>query len=54
MVREIRNEAKETLGESKGFEHKGKELWWWNQSVQNKIRVKKCFKEWFRFINVEI
>lgn len=33
MEKEIRKVAKETLGESGGFRHKGKESWWWNESV---------------------
>ncbi|KAL5131607.1 putative RNA-directed DNA polymerase from transposon BS [Glycine soja] len=46
---EIIKVAKETLGESRGFEPRGKESWWWNESVQSKVRVKKeCFKEWSR------
>lgn len=28
------------LGELRGFEHRGKELWWWNENVQSKVRVK--------------
>ncbi|KAL5155233.1 LINE-1 retrotransposable element ORF2 protein [Glycine soja] len=51
---EIIKVAKETLGESRGFGPRGKELWWWNESVQSKVRVKKeCFKEWSRCRNSE-
>ncbi|KAH1229280.1 Craniofacial development protein 2 [Glycine max] len=51
---EIIKVAKETLGESRGFGPRGKESWWWNESVQSKVRVKKeCFKEWSRCRNSE-
>ncbi|RZB81212.1 LINE-1 retrotransposable element ORF2 protein isoform B [Glycine soja] len=51
---EIIKVAKETLGECRGFGPRGKESWWWNESVQSKVRVKKeCFKEWFRCRNSE-
>ncbi|KAL5168862.1 DnaJ subfamily C member 7 [Glycine soja] len=51
---EIIKVAKETLGESRGFGPRGKESWWWNESVQSKVRVKKeCFKEWSRCRNFE-
>ncbi|KAL5186030.1 Craniofacial development protein 2 [Glycine soja] len=46
MSQEIIKVAKETLGESRGFGPRGKESWWWKESVQSKVRVKKeCFKE---------
>ncbi|KAL5154345.1 Craniofacial development protein 2 [Glycine soja] len=51
---EIIKVAKETLGESRSFGPRGKESWWWNESVQSKVRVKKeCFKEWSRCRNSE-
>ncbi|KAL5193749.1 LINE-1 retrotransposable element ORF2 protein [Glycine soja] len=51
---EIIKVAKETLGESRGFGPRGKESWWWNESVQSKVRVKnECFKEWSRCRNSE-
>ncbi|KAL5139739.1 LINE-1 retrotransposable element ORF2 protein [Glycine soja] len=51
---EIIKVAKETLDESRGFGPRGKESWWWNESVQSKVRVKKeCFKEWSRCRNSE-
>ncbi|KAL5134814.1 Craniofacial development protein 2 [Glycine soja] len=51
---EIIKVAKETLGESRGFGPRGKESWWWNESVQSKVRVKKeCFNEWSRCRNSE-
>ncbi|KAH1206127.1 Craniofacial development protein 2 [Glycine max] len=54
MSQEIIKAAKETLGESRGFGPRGKESWWWNESVQSKVRVKKeCFKEWSRCRNSE-
>ncbi|KAL2947084.1 hypothetical protein AAZX31_20G050700 [Glycine max] len=54
MSQEIIKVAKETLGESRGFGPRGKESWWWNESVQSKVRVKKeCFKEWSRCRNSE-
>ncbi|KAL5161290.1 LINE-1 retrotransposable element ORF2 protein [Glycine soja] len=54
MSQEIITVAKETLGESRGFGTRGKESWWWNESVQSKVRVKKeCFKEWSRCRNSE-
>ncbi|KAH1209339.1 LINE-1 retrotransposable element ORF2 protein [Glycine max] len=54
MSQEIIKVAKETLGESRGFGPRGKESWWWNESVQSKVRVKnECFKEWSRCRNSE-
>ncbi|KAL5128533.1 Craniofacial development protein 2 [Glycine soja] len=54
MSQEIIKVAKETLGESRGFGPRGKESWWWNESVQSKVRVKnECFKEWSRCRNYE-
>ncbi|KAH1232354.1 Craniofacial development protein 2 [Glycine max] len=54
MSQEIIKVAKETLDESRGFGPRGKESWWWNESVQSKVRVKKeCFKEWSRCRNSE-
>ncbi|KAH1137029.1 hypothetical protein GYH30_027138 [Glycine max] len=39
----IRDRAKRrspmTLGESRGFGPRGKESWWWNESVQSKVRL---------------
>ncbi|KAH1266916.1 UPF0183 protein [Glycine max] len=37
---EIIKVAKETLGESRGFGPRGKESWWWNESVQSKDKYK--------------
>lgn len=43
MVQKIRKVAKEALEESKGYESRGTELWWWNKSAQSKVRFKrKC------------
>ncbi|KAH1233397.1 Craniofacial development protein 2 [Glycine max] len=54
MSQEIIKVAKETLGESRGFGPRDKESWWWKESVQSKVRVKKeCFKEWSRCRNSE-
>jgi len=54
MAHEIKKVAKETLGESRGFGPRGKEFWWWNDSVQSKVRIKKdCFKDWSRCKNGE-
>ncbi|KAH1254809.1 Craniofacial development protein 2 [Glycine max] len=54
MSQEIIKVAKETLGESRGFGPRGKESWWWKESIQSKVRVKKeCFKEWSRCRNSE-
>ena len=40
-----RKVAKVVLGKSKGFGPRGIESWWWNKSVQEKIKYKKqCFK----------
>ncbi|KAL5123966.1 Craniofacial development protein 2 [Glycine soja] len=47
MSQEIIKVAKETLGESRGFGPRGKESWWWNESVQSKVR------EWSRWRNSE-
>jgi len=45
MANGIRKVAKAVLGESKGFGPKGKESWWWNENVQEKIKYKReCFK----------
>ena len=38
MVRKV---AKEILGESKGIIRSDKETWWWNDKVQEKIKLKK-------------
>ena len=36
--------TKKTLGESRGFGLKGKESWWWDTNVQDKVKVKsECF-----------
>jgi len=54
MAHEIKKVAKETLGESRGFGPRGKESWWWNDSVQSKVRIKRdCFKAWSRCKNGE-
>ena len=54
MAQKIRKVAKETLRKSRGFGFMGKESWWWNESVQSKVRVKNnCFKEWSRCKNDE-
>jgi len=51
---EIRKVEKETLGVSRGFGPRGKDSWWWNDSVQSKLRIKKdCFKDWSRGKNAE-
>lgn len=42
MTQEIRKVAKEMLEESKDFGHRGEESWWWNESVQSKVRVKNA------------
>lgn len=43
------------LSESRGFRPRGKGSWWWNESVQSKVRVKKdCFKDWCRCKNDEM
>ncbi|XP_054785632.1 uncharacterized protein LOC129292133 [Prosopis cineraria] len=45
MAKKIREVAKVVLGESKGSGPRDKESWWWNNSVQDKIKYKKnCFK----------
>jgi hypothetical protein len=41
MTCEIRKVTKETLGELRGFGPKGKESWWWNESVQSKFIIKR-------------
>jgi len=43
MAQYIRKVAKETLGESRGFGPRGKESWWWNESVQSNVRIKREF-----------
>ena len=54
MAHEIKKVAKETLGESRGFGPRGKESWWWNDSVQSKVRIKRdCFKDWSKCKNAE-
>ncbi|KAM7489846.1 hypothetical protein LguiB_027330 [Lonicera macranthoides] len=50
----IRKIAKETLGESRGCGPRDKESWWWDDSVQDKVKVKrKCFKAWSLCKNAE-
>ncbi|KAH1253965.1 Craniofacial development protein 2 [Glycine max] len=45
---------KQGIFQQKIWEGWGKESWWWNESVQSKVRVKKeCFKEWSRCRNSE-
>ena len=47
MAEVIRRTAKESFGESKGIGPRDKESWWWNASIQEKIKIKReCFKEW--------
>ena len=47
MAKRFREIAKETLGVSRGFGLNGKETWWWDDSVQQKIKVKReCYKSW--------
>ncbi len=47
MAEGIRKMARETFGESRGFGHRDKESWWWNDSVQEKVKGKReCFKAW--------
>ena len=47
MAEVIRRTAKESFGESKGIGPRDKESWWWNASIQEKIKAKsECFKEW--------
>ena len=54
MAHEIKKVAKETLGESRGFGPRGKESWWWNDSVQSKVRIKRdCFRDWSKCKNAE-
>jgi len=54
MAHEIKKVAKETLGESRGFGPRGKESWWWNDSVQSKVWIKRdCFKDWSKCKNAE-
>jgi hypothetical protein len=43
----IRRISKEILGESKGKGPQSKETWWWNEEVQNIVKIKReCFKTW--------
>ena len=45
MVNDVQKVAKSVLGESKGFGPKGKEFWWQDDSVEQKIKYKReCFK----------
>ncbi|KAJ7949585.1 Retrovirus-related Pol polyprotein LINE-1 [Quillaja saponaria] len=45
MASRIRNTAREVLGESRGRGPPTKETWWWNEEVQQAIKVKKeCYK----------
>jgi hypothetical protein len=37
MAQYIRKVAKEMLGESGGFGPRGKESWWWNESVESNV-----------------
>lgn len=49
IAQEFRKVDKEMLGELRGFGPRGKESWWWNESVHSKVRVEKnCFKYWSR------
>lgn len=43
IAQEIRKMVKEMLRESRGFASRSKKLWWWNESIQNKVRVKRVF-----------
>ena len=46
MIKRVLKIAKEILGESKSYIRCKKETWWWNTSVQEKIKFKKqCFKD---------
>jgi hypothetical protein len=41
----IRKVASEEFGVTKGGKHETKEIWWWNEKVQNAIKEKKeCFR----------
>nr|KYP34423.1 Retrovirus-related Pol polyprotein LINE-1 [Cajanus cajan] len=54
MAKVIRRIAKETLGESRGFGPRGKESWWWEANVQEKVKVKRtCYKIWSTGRNAE-
>ena len=54
MAKEIKKVAKETLEESRGFGLKSKESWWWETSVQDKVKVRReCFKVWSLCKNAE-
>jgi len=54
MAHEIKKVAKETLGVSRGFGPRGKESWWWSDSVQSKVWIKReCFKDWSRGKNAD-
>lgn len=45
----IKRVEKEVLGETKGGRYKKKQIWWWNDEVQNVLKLKKCsFKTWQR------
>lgn len=45
MATKIRKIAKTVLGESRGFGPRDKESWWWNETVQDKVKNKReCFK----------
>ncbi|XP_048000280.1 uncharacterized protein LOC125237330 [Leguminivora glycinivorella] len=47
MAGYIRSVAKNVFGETKGKRMIDKEVWWWNESVQEVLREKKkAFKEW--------
>lgn len=47
MAWEIRKVAKETLEKSRVFGFMGKQLWWSNESIHSKVRVKMfVLKNW--------
>ena len=48
MAKGIRKIAKETLNESRGLEHKGKESWCGMQACKIRFKVKReCQKAWY-------
>ncbi|KAL3518874.1 hypothetical protein ACH5RR_021463 [Cinchona calisaya] len=42
MATRVRIMAKKILGESRGYAPMNKESWWWEEGVQNKIKVKRA------------
>lgn len=54
MFKKVRKVVYIILGESKGFELRNRESWWWNENDQEKVRNKKeCFKALLERNNVE-